>query len=143
MRVELPVGDGIVVVYGIHPPSPINSRDAHLRDELLAEVGRLVAAEDRAGDRDRRPQRHPMVRGLPLLAGPADLANSQEGFGYAASWPARLPPFGRIPIDHALHSRDLTVTDRQLGPARRRRTTARCDHLHACCERRLDRFPLT
>jgi len=58
-----------------------------------------------------------------LLAGPADLANSQEGFGYAASWPARLPPFGRIPIDHALHSRDLTVTDRQLGPG-----TAASDH---------------
>ncbi len=123
VRVELPVGDGIVVVYGIHPPSPINSRDAHLRDELLAEVGRLVAAETEPviviGDLNATP----WSEGFRLLAGPADLANSQEGFGYAASWPARLPPFGRIPIDHALHSRDLTVTDRQLGPG-----TAASDH---------------
>ena len=65
----------------------------------------------------------PWSEGFRLLAGPADLANSQEGFGYAASWPARLPPFGRIPIDHALHSRDLTVTDRELGPG-----TAASDH---------------
>jgi endonuclease/exonuclease/phosphatase (EEP) superfamily protein YafD len=123
VRVELPVGDGIVVVYGIHPPSPINSRDAQLRDELLAEVGRLVAAETEPviviGDLNATP----WSEGFRLLAGPADLANSQEGFGYAASWPTRLPPVGRIPIDHALHSRDLTVTDRQLGPG-----TAGSDH---------------
>lgn len=123
VRLEVPVGDGVVVVYGVHPPSPINGRDAELRNRLLEEVGRRVAEETDpvvvVGDLNATP----WSAGFRSLAGPADLATSQEGFGYAASWPARLPPFVQIPIDHALHSRDLTVTSRQLGPA-----TAASDH---------------
>jgi endonuclease/exonuclease/phosphatase (EEP) superfamily protein YafD len=123
VRVELPYGEGIVVVYGIHPPSPINARDARIRDDFLAEVGRLVAAETEPvvviGDLNATP----WSQGFRLLTGPADLTNSQEGFGYAASWPSRLPPFAQIPIDHAVHSGDLTVTMRELGPG-----TAASDH---------------
>jgi hypothetical protein len=46
----------------------------------------------------------------------AGLRNSQRGFGLQATWPAGYGPF-MVPIDHALHSRDLTVTHREVGPA--------------------------
>ena len=53
-------------------------------------------------------------RGFSLLTAPADLVNSQRGFGIQASWPARYKLLG-IPIDHVVHSRDLTIVDRRLG----------------------------
>lgn len=119
IRVELPFGEGTVVVYGVHPPSPTNDSDAAYRDDFLAQVGRAVAAENDpvvvVGDLNATP----WSTGFGALTGPADLVNSLEGFGYGASWPSRLPALAQIPIDHVLHTRQLTVTSRQLGPVTR------------------------
>ncbi|MBA2337217.1 MAG: endonuclease/exonuclease/phosphatase family protein [Acidimicrobiia bacterium] len=116
IRVVLRFGEGTVVVYGIHPPSPTNGRDATYRDDFLARVGRAVAAESDpvivVGDLNATP----WSTGFSALTGPADLVNSLEGFGYGASWPSSLPGLAQIPIDHVLHTRQLTVTSRQLGP---------------------------
>ena len=53
-------------------------------------------------------------RGFALVGDPADLINSQRGFGVQPSWPAGNPLVG-IPIDHLIHSRELTTIDRHLG----------------------------
>ena len=53
---------------------------------------------------------------LQSLEGSADLRNSAYGYGVQATWPSRAWRLG-IPIDQLLHSRDLTVTDRNTGPA--------------------------
>jgi len=42
------------------------------------------------------------------------LVNSQLGYGVQATWPARMGFLG-IPIDHAVHSAELTTIDRSLG----------------------------
>jgi endonuclease/exonuclease/phosphatase (EEP) superfamily protein YafD len=46
----------------------------------------------------------------------SDLINSLNGFGLQASWPAVLGPFG-VPIDHLLHSAELTTVSREIGPS--------------------------
>lgn len=49
-----------------------------------------------------------------LLAN-SGLANSQTGFGIQPTWHSSLPPFLQIPIDHCLHSSDLSTRDRRVG----------------------------
>lgn len=48
------------------------------------------------------------------------LDNSEDGFGYAATWPRTdLPligPYMGLPLDHALYRGDITVPSRRVGP---------------------------
>ncbi|MEE8460460.1 MAG: endonuclease/exonuclease/phosphatase family protein [Phycisphaerales bacterium] len=44
-----------------------------------------------------------------------DLSSVREGVGVLGSWPAALPGFMRIPIDHVLVSPDITVGACRLG----------------------------
>ena len=39
----------------------------------------------------------------------------REGFGWLPTWPAMLPPFLRIPIDHCLVTSELDVLALDLG----------------------------
>jgi len=45
------------------------------------------------------------------------LRDSARGHCLQPTWPAFLPPFMRIPLDHALHSPDVHVVARRLGPS--------------------------
>jgi len=105
-----------VAVYGIHAPSPGTPMRAEARDRFLERSGRAVEDESIpvvvAGDLNTTPFTH----GFELLTAPAELVNSQEGFGYTPTWPAQLPAVLRIPLDHVLHTADLTVLERVLGP---------------------------
>ncbi len=116
VRVELSLAGQQIAVYGIHPPSPVSPERALARDRFLRRAGAAIAAETIpvvvAGDLNATP----WTEGFRLLTGPADLVNSQEGFGYSPTWPTQLPSFLRIPLDHVLHSRELTVTKREIGP---------------------------
>lgn len=44
----------------------------------------------------------------------AGLVNSQRGYGIQASWPVDKP-LEAIPVDHLVHSPELTTVDRHLG----------------------------
>lgn len=48
------------------------------------------------------------------------LSNSEDGFGYAATWPRFDPPivgtYVGLPLDHALYSGTITVPARRVGP---------------------------
>jgi endonuclease/exonuclease/phosphatase (EEP) superfamily protein YafD len=44
------------------------------------------------------------------------LVNSQSGFGLQPTWPATLPNFLQIAIDHCLHSPSLITKHRTIGP---------------------------
>jgi len=45
------------------------------------------------------------------------LRDSARGRCLQPTWPAFLPPFARIPLDHALHSPDVHIVTRRLGPS--------------------------
>ena len=48
------------------------------------------------------------------------LSNSEDGFGYAATWPRTDPPligtYMGLPLDHALYRGNITVPVRRVGP---------------------------
>jgi endonuclease/exonuclease/phosphatase (EEP) superfamily protein YafD len=50
------------------------------------------------------------------LESDAELQDSMRGHGLQTTWPADQWPFLRLPMDHLLHSEELTTTDRYLGP---------------------------
>ena len=103
-----------IKVLGTHPLSPVTPARAAARDEQLRIIGAWAAVQDVpvivTGDFNAST----WSRGFGLVTGEANLINSQRGFGVQASWPAGYPLFG-IPIDHLVHSRELTTVDRHLG----------------------------
>jgi endonuclease/exonuclease/phosphatase (EEP) superfamily protein YafD len=102
-----------IEVLGTHPPSPVSSLDARARDEQLEAIGEWVGRQAVpvvvAGDFNASTWSH----GFALVTR-AGLVNSQRGYGVQPSWPAgRL--IDAIPIDHLVHSPELTTVARHLG----------------------------
>ncbi|HSF87529.1 MAG TPA: endonuclease/exonuclease/phosphatase family protein [Acidimicrobiia bacterium] len=117
VRLEARLGNETIVVYAIHPPSPSNPVRSESRDKLLERIGRAAAEETLpvvvVGDFNATP----WSAGFRKLVEPADLANSQDGFGFGATWHANWPAFAGVPLDHLVHSRDLTTVNREVGPS--------------------------
>lgn len=118
VEVALPLGGRRVRVLGVHTSAPVNAARARRRGDQLAFLADTVrASEDPVlvvGDLNVPPWAPEFRR---LLAD-AELVDSMRGAGVQASWPAwPWARLARIPIDHALHTRELTTTARGLGPA--------------------------
>ena len=112
-RVNL--GGTTVRVLGVHPVSPATRERAERNARHLEGIAAWARIQADpvviVGDLNSTPW-SPVFRELLRDGG---LINSQSGFGIQASWPALLGPLG-IPIDHVLHSEELTTLDRTLGP---------------------------
>lgn len=108
--------DGMPIsILAVHPPSPTSGAKSAVRDEQLAGVADWARAQDRpvvvVGDLNASPWSHSF---RPLTE--SGLVSSLDGFGLQASWPSVLGPFG-VPIDHLLHSPELTTVTRTTGPS--------------------------
>lgn len=107
--------DGVKVL-GIHPLAPTTAERAALRDAQLGFgadwSGRQAGPHVVVGDFNATPWSYPFRR---LLAD-TDLLNSQRGHGISATFPADGTFLTRVPIDHLLHSQELSVVRRSLGP---------------------------
>lgn len=112
--------DQRLTVYGVHPFPPLNASLAAERDAYMAALSRRVLAERDPvvvlGDfncTSWSPAMHDLLSG-------ANLHDSRQGFGIQPSWPRPIDGLAdwlrHIPIDHALTSSTLHVTDRRLGP---------------------------
>jgi endonuclease/exonuclease/phosphatase (EEP) superfamily protein YafD len=117
IRLEAQLGEQTVVIFAIHPPSPSNPLRSESRDRLLERIGKAAADEELpvivVGDFNATP----WSAGFRKLAGPGDLVNSQMGYGYSATWPAYLWPILGVPLDHLVHSDELTAVEREVGPS--------------------------
>ncbi len=99
-----------------HPLPPLGASNTGWRDGQLAELAKVA--------RDLGPRtlllgdlNTSMYAGVfKNLVRDSGLLDSSQGFGPQPSWPAGLPWLLRIPIDHCLHSPDLQVLRRSLGP---------------------------
>lgn len=103
-----------VQVIAAHPLPPIGPRYARDRDRFLAWLPGLVdstAPNLLLGDLNTTRWGHAFRR---LLA-ESGLRDSSEGSGWQPTWPVE-PSFLRIPIDHCLHSPDLAIVSRRIGP---------------------------
>jgi endonuclease/exonuclease/phosphatase (EEP) superfamily protein YafD len=112
IALTLPLGDGHVRVLGVHPFAPTTPRGALLQEEEFEAIARWADPADGpvvvAGDLNATPW-YPAFPDL-LRGG---LHDSSRGFGWQPTWSAG--PLA-MPIDHVLHSEDLTVHTRTTGP---------------------------
>lgn len=115
VRVETALGGEPVVVYAVHPMSPTSEVRARLRDETLAALTDAVRRETAPvvviGDLNATP----WSSTFRALAKEARLIDSMRGNGLQPSWPNASFVLS-IPIDHALHTDELTTSSRGLGP---------------------------
>jgi len=114
IEVVLPSG---VAVLGIHPLAPFPD-DQTERRRFQFEFASLWAAAHEGprvivGDFNASPWSDSFRR----LRTDTGLHNSQSGYGLELSYPAQASPLLQVSIDHLLHSDDLAVADRRLGPA--------------------------
>jgi endonuclease/exonuclease/phosphatase (EEP) superfamily protein YafD len=117
VRIETEIGNRPIVVYGVQSRPASDATSAALRDEYLTDIARMAKGETLptvvVGDLEASPWSH-VFR---YLESEADLTNSLRGYGIQATWPADRWAFVRIPMDHLLHSSELTTVDRYLGPS--------------------------
>jgi endonuclease/exonuclease/phosphatase (EEP) superfamily protein YafD len=105
-----------VKVLSSHPVAPTTGERAALRDAQLGFAAEWAGQQDGAylvvGDLNASPWSSPFRS----LASDGGLRNSQIGFGLQPTFSANTIFPLRVPIDHLLHSDDLRVRDRRLGP---------------------------
>lgn len=101
-------------VIGTHPLPPVNSEYVGSRNRQVAALGELVRNTPGPlvvlGDLNMTSW-SPYFRDLIEQTG---LRDSRKGFGVQATWPEAIPPLS-IPIDHALVSPEIAVSDRRVG----------------------------
>lgn len=106
-----------VSVLATHPVPPLPLRRFKLRNEQLQDVAAFLEGRPRplivAGDLNATM----WTPWLKELQDGAGLVNARRGRGVLPSWPTFLPGPMRIPIDHCLHSPDLSVAACRLGPS--------------------------
>jgi endonuclease/exonuclease/phosphatase (EEP) superfamily protein YafD len=107
--------DGLVTFVATHPLPPAGAERSRLRNDQLAAVARLAKTASfpvvLIGDLNVTPWSSHFER---LLAA-SGLEDSAQGRGVLPTWPTHLP-FMLIPLDHCLHSKDIHVVRRALGP---------------------------
>ncbi|MEN8112986.1 MAG: endonuclease/exonuclease/phosphatase family protein [Actinomycetota bacterium] len=111
-------GSQSLKVIGVAEHRPISGYDAEQRIERFAAVNAAAVASGTpavvAGNLDASRWSHAFTH---IAEG---LVNSEDGFGYAATWPSITWPvvgsYVGLPLDHALYSGDITVLRREVGP---------------------------
>ncbi|MCL1887999.1 MAG: endonuclease/exonuclease/phosphatase family protein [Kiritimatiellaeota bacterium] len=113
---EYATPQGNCVIVATHPLPPVGRTNTKSRDEQLGELARFAAKADAPllllGDLNATPwcgafKNHLRASGL---------RNTSQGRGLYPSWPAPLPAFLRIPIDHVFHTPDIEILSRHIGP---------------------------
>lgn len=105
-----------VTVVGMHTPSPLSLARTLNRDRELRETGALLGEFGReplvlAGDLNTSP----WSRGFRALLVASRLSDSSAGTGLSPTWNIRWPA-ALVPIDHILHSAELRIVTRRVGP---------------------------
>lgn len=117
IRVEVSLENRPLVIYAVHPRPATSEAGAEMHNSLLEQVAELVDDEVDPviviGDLNATP----WSSAFRALESDAGLVNSLDGFGLQPTWPGNLPFGLTIPIDHMLHTSELTTVDRSVGPS--------------------------
>lgn len=106
-----------LVLLSSHPLAPTDATRSGLRDAQLGFAADWAGEQSGAyavvGDFNATPWSWPFRN----LIATGSVRNSQIGFGLQPTFVANSNPLFRIPIDHLVHSDQLVVRNRRLGPA--------------------------
>ncbi|MDP2148833.1 MAG: endonuclease/exonuclease/phosphatase family protein [Parvibaculum sp.] len=115
---QISIGTAELVLASVHPRTPLHGLD--LRDADFAVMADRFAqiATDKTpfiitGDFNATP----FCPALRKLKRNLNLSDARRGYGLQQTWPVWLPAPLRIPIDHVLVSRGVSVLDYRLGPS--------------------------
>jgi endonuclease/exonuclease/phosphatase (EEP) superfamily protein YafD len=116
VEVVVKLDDQRIRILGTHPVSPLTPSRAARRDAHLARIAARIAESAEpvvlVGDLNVTP----WSATYRSLLTTADLVDSQRAHGLQPSWPAPINAVG-LPIDHVLHTQELTTRSRELGPS--------------------------
>jgi len=107
-------GDKNLRIIATHPPPPSGQDYSNWRNEQLnqlPEYTQFPLSMLLLGDLNTTPWNYHFRR----LLNRTGLKNSAQGFGIQPTWPNNNPLF-LIPLDHCLHSPDIIIIDRKIGP---------------------------
>jgi endonuclease/exonuclease/phosphatase (EEP) superfamily protein YafD len=106
---------GVISVIGTHPLPPMGSIYSSHRNNQLEALPLQVQKQQYPvlliGDLNTTPW-SPYFKNLIEASG---LKNSMKGFGFQPSWTGNA--FLKIPLDHILHSEEIIIHNRMIGPA--------------------------
>ena len=108
-------GRGELRIVATHPPPPVGRSFARRRNRHLRELPRHTEGSTPVlllGDLNTTPWNYHFRR----LVRDTGLVDSSRGWGVQTTWP-RGNPLLRVPIDHCLHSPEITIVRRAIGPA--------------------------
>ncbi len=109
-------GERGLTVIATHPLPPVGGSRSGRRNRQLEHLASYVQSLKTPvivlGDLNASPW-SPYFKRLLRRTG---LCDSRRGRGIQPTWPAHLPWLLRVPIDHVLHSPEITILCRTLGP---------------------------
>jgi endonuclease/exonuclease/phosphatase (EEP) superfamily protein YafD len=115
-RARIAVGGKTLTVVGTHPLAPCSAYGWLGRNRYTFELARLLRETEGprvvTGDFNNTPWSAHFQTFLSV----SGLRDSAQGRAPQSTWPTFNPPFARIPLDHCLHSADVRIVDRRLGP---------------------------
>jgi endonuclease/exonuclease/phosphatase (EEP) superfamily protein YafD len=110
---EVHLPQDVVSIIGTHPLPPVSAEGSLQRNIQLAAIPDMVHQQKHPvlliGDLNTTPW-SPYFK---LLLNESGLKNSMKGFGHQPSWPVNHF-FLRIPLDHVLHSPEITIHNRMI-----------------------------
>ena len=113
---EMATASGAFTIVATHPLPPANAEYSRLRNEQFVAVAAFVRKIEGPvlllGDLNVTPWSHHFRR----FVRSTGLLDSLRGYGIQRTWPTHNWLL-RIPIDHCLHSPEIHILDRQVGPA--------------------------
>lgn len=109
------------VVYGIHPPPPMNADAAEKRNKILKLVSEKIAWENVphkiiVGDFNCT-RFSPVFAKMVIESGLRDSNHGLKWEGIQSTWPSLLPKYLGVTIDNLLVSDAITVLKKETGPA--------------------------
>lgn len=115
VRAEITFGGTTLTILGIHALPPAGKEYSAMRNKQLQAIPAVVKEAGNSvlllGDLNVTPWSYHFRR----LIQESGLRNSARGRGIQPTWPTTKPPL-LIPLDHCLHSPDIYILDRFIGP---------------------------
>lgn len=118
VTVRVANGSTDAIVIGIAAQNPSSTVESDHRIERFAAINEVVSGLEDAVVVTGNLETSRWSHAFDVIA--TGMTNSEDGFGYVATWPSTDWPvigtYAGLPLDHAVYRGDVTVPTRRVGP---------------------------